>query len=190
MQPRIFEQLDAQPAFDSAGYVMAEAALADSRRHLEWWHRGDGSTFQPLILDVEPETADCYDYYTMDWFFAALTERRRFASGPHIDLPCADVCIMTFTEPMLGAGSDGSQLLGVAGADVALSRFEAQILPPLRRIAAPAVVVNSQRRVITSNDATWITGEKLAALPVQPDADWQAVHPVTADLGWTLAVAR
>ena len=104
LQPQIFEQLDAQPAFDSAGYVMAEAALADSRRHLEWWHRGNGATFQPLILTSSPEAADCYDYYTMDWFFAALTERRRFASGPHIDLPCADVCIMTFTEPVLGAG--------------------------------------------------------------------------------------
>lgn len=189
MQPRIFEQLDAQPAFDSAGYVMAEAALAAARRHLEWWHRGADHSFHPLILNVEPGAPDAYDYYSMDWFAAAVAERRRFVSGPHIDLPCADVCIMTFTEPVVVAGPDGPELLGVAGADVALARFESQVLPPLRRLGIPAVLVNPQRRVITSNDPAWISGEKLARVPVSDDS-WQAVWPVTADLGWTLAVGR
>ena len=190
-QPCIFEQLDAQPAFDSAGYVMSEHALADRQRYLDWWHRAANHHFQPLILNLEPGTPDCYDYYTMDWFLAAVRERRRFISGPHIDLPCADVCIMTFTDPVVAdGGRDGGDVLGVAGADVALSRFESLLLPPLRRLAAPAVLVNSQRRVITSNDAAWISGEKLPAIPSQGDGDWQAVAPVMSDLGWTLAVLR
>ena len=181
--------------FDSAGYVMSETALAGARRHLEWWHRGPDRTFQPLILDVEPGGPDCYDYYTMEWFFAAIAERRRFVSGPLIDLPCADVCIMTFTEPVIvgpgpADGTGSGDVLGVAGADVALSRFESLILPPLRRVAAPAVLVNRQRRVITSNDARWISGEKLPSAPRRGGDEWQAVEPVTGDLGWVLAVQR
>lgn len=201
-QPSIFEQLDAQRTFDSAGYVMSEFALNGPRRHLEWWHRagtaGDGSerhSFQPLILNVEPGTADCYDYYSMEWFFAALSQQRRFISGPHIDLPCADVCIMTFSDPVVVDGPDGERpdldrvVLGVAAADVAVARFESMILPPLRRVPVPAVLVNSQRRVITSNDASCITGEKLAAVPVVGD-EWQAVRPLLGDVGWVLAVHR
>lgn len=198
-QSNIFEQLDAHRVFDSAGYVLSENALSGARRHLEWWHRGETSpagsvptgTFQPLILDVEPGAPGGYDYYAKEWFFAALGGKRRFISGPLIDLACADVCVMTFSDPIIVGGPDGeSEVIGVAAADVALSRFESMILPPLRRLAAPAVLVNSQRRVITSNDAAWISGEKLPVAPAPGDREWQAVHPVTGDLGWTLAVRR
>lgn len=198
-QGEIFDQLDAHRVFDSAGYVMTEQALAGVRRHLEWWHRGAAgsarstvpATFEPLILNVEPGSTDCYDYYAKEWFFVATGEQRRCIAGPLIDLDCADVCVMTFSDPVVASGADGAPIvLGVAAADVALSRFESMILPPLRRIAAPAVLVNSQRRVITSNDATWISGEKLPSVPASGDADWQAVLPVTGDLGWTLAIRR
>ena len=197
-QGDVFEQLDAQRVFDSAGYVMCEHALSGVRRHLEWWNRGAArptgagpSTYEPLIINVEPGSADCYDYYAKEWFAVATRERRRCIAGPLIDLACADVCVMTFSDPLVVAGPGGEPLvLGVAAADVALSRFESMILPPLRRIAAPAVLVNSQRRVITANDATWISGEKLPAVPAPGDTEWQAVVPVTGDLGWTLAIRR
>lgn len=201
-QGDIFEQLDAHRVFDSAGYVMCEDALTGVRRHLEWWNRGAAgpaaaspATYEPLILNVEPGAADCYDYYAKEWFFVATGEQRRCIAGPLIDLACADVCVMTFSDPVVVAGPGGPPIvLGVAAADVALSRFESMILPPLRRIAAPAVLVNSQRRVITSNDAAWISGEKLPAVPAPGDADWQAVVPVTGDGldggGWTLAIRR
>jgi hypothetical protein len=201
-QGDIFAQLDAHRVVDSAGYVMCEHALSGVRRHLEWWNRGAAApsatgpgTYEPLILNVEPGTADCYDYYAKEWFHVATGEQRRCIAGPLIDLACADVCVMTFSDPVVVAGPGGAPLvLGVAAADVALSRFESMLLPPLRRIAAPAVLVNSQRRVITSNDATWISGEKLPAVPAPGDADWQAVVPVTGDGldvgGWTLAIRR
>ena len=122
----------------------------------------------------------------MEWFRAALVEQRRFASGPKIDLPCADVYIITFAHPVIAGG----QVLGVAAADVALSRYEAHVRPPLQRIAAPAVLLNSERRVITSNDPAWSAGEKLREPPAVATGEWQAVETVTEDLGWTLAVGR
>lgn len=186
LQTHVFTQLDAQVTFESAGYVLAEGALADRRRYLEWWHRAGDRGFEPLVLNLDLAAPDCYDYYAMEWFAAAVADRRRFVSGPLIDLPCADVCIMTFSSPVV---VERDRLLGIAGADVALSRLEATLLPAMRRLGAPAVLANRERRVITSNDARWITGERLPAYATEGATEWQAVVPVTADLGWALAVA-
>jgi hypothetical protein len=184
LQTVVFDTLDAQPAFESAGYVLAEGTLADRARHLDWWHRTDSADYEFLLLNLDPDAPDCYDYYSMEWFAAAVADQRRFVSGPLIDLPCADVYIMTFTAPIVVA----DRLLGVAGADVAVSRFESRIVPPLRALPAEAVLVNRQRRVIASNDARFTTGEKLPALPgTDADTTWRTVVPVTDDLGWLLA---
>jgi hypothetical protein len=183
LQTDVFAMLDSQPAFESGGYVLAEHTLADRRRHLDWWHRNDSGSYDFLVLELDPETADCYDYYSMEWFVAAIEDHRRFVSGPLIDLPCADVYIMTFSSPIVV----DDIVLGVAGADVAVSRFESRILPPLRSLPQQAVLVNRERRVIASNGATYTTGEKLPTMPA--DDRWPAVVPITDDLGWALAVA-
>lgn len=184
LQTAVFTTLDQQPAFESAGYVLTEETLADRDRHLDWWHRNDEGGYEFLVLNLDPDAADCYDYYSMEWFLAALDGHRRFVSGPLIDLPCADVYIMTFSSPIVV----DTRLLGVAGADVAVSRFESRIVPPLRSLSQQAVLVNRERRVIASNGATYTTGEKLPAMPGADDG-WSAVVPVTDDLGWALAVA-
>lgn len=189
LQACVFATLDEQASFESAGYVFAAGALADRDRHLDWWHRLDGDGYEFLVLELDPGAADCYDYYEMDWFRAALDARRRFVSGPLIDLPCADVYIMTFSSPVVVADRRGvDRLLGVAGADVAISRFERRIVPPLRSLPRRAVLVNSERRVIASNVAEFTTGEKLARV-LDAVPEWSTVRAVTADLGWSLAVA-
>lgn len=183
LQTDVFSMLDCQPAFESAGFVLAEGTLADRDRHLDWWHRNDDAGYEFLVLNLDPDAADCYDYYSMEWFVAAI-DGRRFVSGPLIDLPCADVYIMTFSSPIVVGG----RLLGVAGADVAVSRFESRIVPPLRSLDHQAVLVNRERRVIASNGAIYTTGEKLPAMPGTDD-EWSAVVLVTDDLGWALAAA-
>lgn len=183
LQTTIFDALDTQPAFESAGYVLAEGTLADRPRHLDWWHRTPAGPYEFLLLNLDPDAPDCYDYYAMEWFMAALDGHRRFASGPLIDLPCADVYILTCSQPMVVDG----RLLGIAGADVALARFESRIVPVLRKLDTTAVLVNAERRVIASNDAGYATGEKLALTPTD-DPQWRVVEQVTPDLGWSLAV--
>jgi hypothetical protein len=185
LQTAVFGALDARPTFDSAGFVLAEGTLADRTRHLDWWHRTEDGDYEFLLLNLDPSAPDCYDYYAMEWFVAAVKHRTRAVSGPLIDLPCADVSIMTFSTPIVA----GEELLGIAGADVAVARFEEQIVPPLRALADQAVLVNHQRRVIASNDSTFSTGEKLATMPGSDDT-WRTVLPVTHDLGWVLATGR
>ncbi|MEO6652225.1 MAG: cache domain-containing protein [Ilumatobacteraceae bacterium] len=185
LQPEVFDVLDRHPAFNSAGFVLAEGTLDDRARHLDWWHRTTTDRYEFLVLNLDPGTIDCYDYYAMEWFDAAVSEHRRFVSGPLIDLPCADVYIMTFSSPIIV----DEVVLGVAGADVSVALFESRIMPPLRTLAVDALLVNRERRVIASNVATFTTGEKL---PTRPGADdtWRTVVPVTDDLGWILCVGH
>jgi hypothetical protein len=182
LQTEVFAALDAQPAFESAGYVLTDGTLADRTRHLDWWHRTPAGHHELLVLNLDVDAPDCYDYYSMEWFAAALHGHRRFVAGPLIDLPCADVYIMTFSSPIVAGG----RLLGIAGADVAVARFEQRIVPPLRRLPAEAVLVNRERRVIASNDVRFATGEKLASMPGS-DGMWEYTRPVVADVGWSLA---
>jgi hypothetical protein len=181
LEPAIFDSLDAVPEFDGAGYVMAVGALADRERYLEWWHRSDHALYQPLVLNLDPTSPDHYDYDTMEWFVAGRVEGRRFVSGPLIDLPCAESHIMTFSQPVIVDG----RFVGVAGADVAMSRLEARLVPPIRRLGGPAVLVNAHRRVIAAGDARWAAGDKLKTVP-EP-GEWGATCPVTPDQGWVLA---
>lgn len=187
LQHAVFDTLDRNPAFESAGYVLAEGTLSDRRRHLDWWHRNGTDDYEFLLLNLDVDAPDCYDYYSMEWFRAAVDDGHRFVSGPLIDLPCADVYIMTFSHPIVAQHQGAARLLGIAGADVAVSRFEPHIMPALRELPIEAVLVNRERRVIASNDAAYTTGEKLPTLPGS-DQSWHTVVPVTDDLGWLLAV--
>lgn len=186
LEPLIFESLDAVPEYDGAGFVMAIGSLEDRDRYLEWWRRAEAASYQPLILNLDPSSPDLYDYDGMDWFVAGRTEGRRYVSGPLIDLPCAESHIMTFSRPMSLHG----RFIGVAGADVSMARLEALIVPPMRRIGAPSVLVNANRRVIAASDARWAAGDKLRGIPTPDSETWQATTTVTVDQGWVLAVAR
>jgi hypothetical protein len=66
---------------------------------------------------------------------------------------------------------DGT-FLGVAGADVPMSRFESIVLRTLGT-ACDAVVVNDEDRVVVSTSSRWITGSRLA------DADLAPAKPMS-----------
>ena len=185
-QRDIFDVLDRVPEYDSAGYVLKVGLLADAHRYLEWWRRSERSSYQPLILNLDPDSPDHYDYDAMEWFGAARDRASRFVSGPLIDLPCAEAHIMTFSQPV----RVDDRFLGISGADVAMSRLESSIVPPLSSVGVPAVLVNGSRRVIASGGARWASGDKLRTMPTVDSGDWQAVLPVTTDLGWMLAVQQ
>ncbi|MFN8022889.1 MAG: cache domain-containing protein [Acidimicrobiales bacterium] len=184
LQTHVVDSMMAHSTFNGAGYVLAEPALADRPRYLEWWSRTPEG-FEPLVLNLDPEAPDYYDYYGKDWFAAGLLHQQRCAAGPLIDLPCSNVCILTCSTPVVVDGV----FVGIAGADVALAKLEPSLLPPMRRLGAPAVLINAERRVILSNDARWTTGERVAAFDGDDEASWQDIVEVTADLGWRLAIA-
>jgi hypothetical protein len=85
-------------------------------------------------------------------------------------------------------GSGDPEFLGVAGADIRMSHLEPALLAILRPLAAPAVLVTSERRVLAANTPRWIPGTRLNHLPRPGEAEFTAVTEIGADSGWLLAI--
>jgi hypothetical protein len=207
----IWRQLDRLPAADGAGIVAAPGVVAGRERHLEWWQRtaaGDDAAegYSRIRLNLDPQSIDLYDYLDMDWFTVPRAEGRRYVYGPYIDFSGADRSILAMTIPVLdpsgGEGgesgvrasgvraSGGGEFLGVAGADIRMSHLEPALLAILRALAAPAVLVTAERRVLAANTPRWIPGTRLHRLPRPGDDEFTAVTADGADSGWLLAAAR
>jgi hypothetical protein len=214
----IWRQLGLLPAADGAGIVAAPGVVAGRERHLEWWQRtasGDDAQdgYSRIRLNLDPESIDLYDYLDMDWFTVPRSEGRRYVYGPYIDFSGADRSILAMTIPVLdpaesGGGEAGAvesgdgkggdresgggdrEFLGVAGADIRMSHLEPALLAILRALAAPAVLVTAERRVLAANSPRWIPGTRLDRLPRPGEAEFTAVAEIGADSGWLLAAAR
>jgi hypothetical protein len=83
-----------------------------------------------------------------------------------------------------------SLLPAAAGADIRMSQLEPVLLAILRSLAAPAVLVTAERRVLAANTPRWIPGTRLDRLPSPGEAEFTAVTDIGADSGWLLAAAR
>ena len=204
----IWRQLDLLPAADGAGIVAAPGVVAGRERHLEWWQRtaaidDAAAGYARIRLNLDPESIDLYDYLEMDWFTVPRAEGRRYVYGPYIDFSGADRSILAMTIPVLdpadgeGSGAESGiretwvgEFLGVAGADIRLSHLEPALLAILRALAAPAVLVTAERRVLAANTPRWIPGTRLPRLPCPGDDEFTAVTAIGADSGWLLAAAR
>ncbi len=162
-----------------AGVVINPGYLADVQSHLEWRQLGRDGRARALILDVDPESADPYDYWEMEWFRIPRDEGRRMVGGPYFDYRGADRFGLTFATPVQVAG----EFVGIAGADVPLALLEPELLPILRRLPRRAALVNHENRVITANTPHYAIGAR-----VRPTSDSGAtvVWDVVADLGWKL----
>jgi DNA-binding FadR family transcriptional regulator len=192
------------PSAAGLGVVVAPGLVAGHERHLEWWQHGAGGGYTRLRLNLDRASVDLYDYLDMDWFTVPRTLRRRCVYGPYIDFTCADRYVLTMTMPVLddegsGEGSaedsagdpaePGGQFLGIAGADVAMSYFEPELLAILRSAPLDTVLVTAERRVLAANTPRWIAGSRLHRLPSAGDGTFSAAADVGADSGWVLAVA-
>jgi hypothetical protein len=211
----IWRQLGLLPAADGAGIVAAPGVVAGRERHLEWWQRtaaGDDAPdgYSRIRLNLDPESIDLYDYLDMDWFTVPRSAGRRYVYGPYIDFSGADRSILAMTIPVLdpahgesgdgevghGEAGDGEsggghgEFLGVAGADIRMSHLEPALLAILRALAAPAVLVTAERRVLAANSPRWIPGTRLDRLPRPGEAEFTAVTEIGADSGWLLATAH
>jgi hypothetical protein len=182
VRPLILEQLHSRSFTDGLGVVTATDLVAHHSRYIEWWRR-DGAEVAPLVLNFDPSSVDIYDYLEMEWFVRAQCDNRRTVFGPYVDYAGADHYVLTLAAPIV----DG-HFLGIVGADVRMEFFEPELLNVLQDLDEPAILVNSERRVVaaTSHDAT--VGARLAMMPHVGDRGVLAAVPVGADSGWVLAL--
>jgi hypothetical protein len=136
-----------------AGFVSAPHVLSDSEFGFEWW-TGSASDPSQLFISLDPGAENFLDYTRQSWFTVPRDTGRRHINGPYVDYLCTDEYTLTFTIPVLLAGS----FAGVVGADVYVREFERAVRPRLRSLGRGAALLNAQGRVIVSNSVRQPTG--------------------------------
>lgn len=160
------------------GIILERDVLATHPLRLEWWQRSSRrETPTRLEVDLHPESLGFYDYEGADWFAVPRRTRTRHVVGPYVDVHGTDRYLLTFTMPM----EVGGRFLGVAGADVPVTRFESIVLRGLG--GGDAVVANDEGRVVVSTSSRWVTGcmipaqRREPAVPL-PHVPWELVEAV------------
>jgi hypothetical protein len=174
-----------------AGVVLAPDALADAPRWIDWWWAGQG--IGQLQVDLDPGSAEFYDYTTTEWYREPARTGRPCIAGPYVDYICTREYTFTVSVPVVDQG----RFVGVAGADILAGEVERMVLPglsQLSRASQPAVLVSGSGRVIASSSARILPGEVLRpAGPGRPGspggpgaAGWPGTMTAAGPLPWML----
>jgi hypothetical protein len=132
------------------GVVLAPGALADAPRCIEWWWADQGSGLEQLQVDLDPESAEFYDYTTTEWYQSPERTGRPSVVGPYVDYICTRQYTFTLSVPIAIAG----RFVGVAGADILAGQVEQMVRPGLSLLGRVAVLTSGNGRVIASNTAS------------------------------------
>ena len=158
-----------------AGVVLAPHTVADAPRCIEWWWADQHARVVPLEVDLDPESAEFYDYTTTDWYREPERTGAPTLAGPYVDFICTHEYTFTLAAPVRRAG----RFIGVAAADILATQVERLVLPGLSRLglggpgpgepglSGIAVLASAHGRVIASTSASLPPG---VALPRGPQA--------------------
>ena len=136
------------------GVVLEPGILEDSGMYLEWLRVVAPNRTAPLTLNFNQRSESFYNYQNMPWFSQPKATNQNVVIGPYVDLYGADMYILTFATPIQVKG----RFIGIAGADIALNRFERLLLADLMKLEHEALLVSEEGRIIASNTANFIVG--------------------------------
>jgi len=145
------------------GVVLAPDVLADASRCIEWWWTDQNPADRDPVLtklevDLDPESAEFYDYTTMQWYREPQRTGGHSVAGPYVDYICTHEYTFTVSVPLVCGGS----FAGVAAADILAEQVERTAAPWLSRLGHPAVLASGDGRVIASNTGSLLPGMVLA----------------------------
>jgi hypothetical protein len=141
-----------------AGVVLAPDVLPDAPRWIEWWWADRGSGIERLEVDLDPGSAEFYDYTTSEWYSEPERTREVSVAGPYVDYICTHTYTYTLSLPMIHRG----RFVGVAGADILAEQVEHTVLPELTRLGRVTVLASGNGRIIASNTERLLPGAVLA----------------------------
>ncbi len=180
LRPRAIEVLRRHEGLAAgAGVVLAPDVLADAERAIEWWWEDRGSGHERLEVDLDPESAEFYDYTCEEWYREPQRTGRACVAGPYVDYICTHEYTFTITVPILAHG----RFAGVAGADILAAQVERAVVPGLRRLHGTAVLASAGGRVIASNSSRLTPGMVLASTQRELAA---IASSAGGELPWTL----
>ena len=147
LQTHIQVALQLNPWCNGAGFASYEAHPASDVGYwtLEWWQQ-EGKTLQQVPLERNQETRRRLDFRAFAWFDQPARLLRPVVEGPYVDYICNGAYTITAAHPVLVRQA----FVGVAAVDVLVSTLDRMLLPALRRIGKPALVLNADSRVVMS----------------------------------------
>jgi hypothetical protein len=141
--------------------------MREGRYWLDWWWNRPSGGPEALRVNLDPAAPDFFDYTSADWYVTPLRSSARHVAGPYVDYACTNEYALTVAVPV----TVHDRFAGVAAADVLVSSLERQLLPALRTLSRPAVLLNAGGRVIASSSAEFASGMRV------PIADHTDVAP-------------
>jgi hypothetical protein len=166
LQPLAESALRAHPDLAAGtGVVLAPGTLADAPRCIEWWWADQQGRVSQLHVDLNPESAEFYDYTSTEWYREPERTGQPWMAGPYVDFICTRQYTFTLAAPVCCAG----RFIGIAGADILAGQVERLVLPGLARLGRTAVLTSGHGRVIASNSPGIPPGSPVARQPQAAD---------------------
>jgi hypothetical protein len=154
----IFDVLDSHRGLlAGVGAVVAPDTLVDSRFWLEWWWTRTSGVHEALRVNLDPAAPDFFDYTCADWYLAPMRSSARHVAGPYVDYACTNEYALTVATPVTARG----RFVGVAAADVLVSSLERRVMPALRRLTRPVLLLNASGRVVASASPHFAPGMRV-----------------------------
>ncbi|KAF4558730.1 cache domain-containing protein [Pseudomonas sp. CES] len=167
------------------GVVLEPGVLEDSGMYLEWLRVAAPNRTAPLTLNFNQRAESFYNYQNMPWFSQPKANNHNVVVGPYVDLYGADMYILTFSTPIQVKG----RFIGIAGADIALNKFERLLLVDLMKLQNEALIVSEEGRVIASNTTNWMVGDMARHAFTRLESECKQVELGGSSAHWTL-IAR
>jgi hypothetical protein len=163
--PEMARQLEgvAHRALTADAGVVAGAGIAwrtgdgPGRSGMLWWRADGGKVTQKVHVD-NPASDSYYDFQHSEWYVRAVESDSLEIAGPFIDAWGTDDHALT---PSVAVRADEGVLLGVAAADLHVSRIVDRLALVLRSAGGDLVLVNDEDRVVVSDDAILTPGLRL-----------------------------
>jgi hypothetical protein len=114
-------------------------------------------------VNLDPAAPDFFEYTSADWYLTPMRNSTRHIPGPYVDYACTNEYALTVPVPV----TSHDRFAGVAAADVLVSNLERQLLPALRTLSEPTVLLNSGGQVIASSCPQFASGMRVP-LPGTP----------------------
>lgn len=183
LKPQIDAHLLAErTSVHGTGVVIEPGELADQEMYLEWWRMGASGKVIPMTLNFNRRSESYYNYQSMPWFSRPKETGRNIVVGPYVDLYGADMYILTFSMPIYV----NDRFVGIAGADIALHRFERVLLSSLMKMEHEALIVTEEGRVVAANTANWTVGEMAHHAFNRTEVDCKIIELGEAAAHWSL----
>ncbi len=109
LRPLVAELLRAHAGLAAgAGVVLAPGTLADAPRCIEWWWADQQAQVSQLHVDLDPESAEFYDYTTTEWYREPERTGQPWVAGPYVDFICTRQYTFTLAAPIGAPGGSSA----------------------------------------------------------------------------------